>query len=274
MALFVVDPARCKGDDVCIAECPTRIIEPGPPGSPPHVLPELEEFCRNCGHCVAVCAHGAASLSTMATEHLARVRPDWIFGREQVTHFLRARRSIRSYAKKPVERAILADLIDVARHAPSASNRQPVHWLVICEPSEVRRLAGMVVDWLRAGLPTQPSAARRSNERFIKLWDAGEDVICRGAPHLVIASGPQNLTSSAIDCANALTYMELAAPSFGLGTCWAGYFTWAAREWAPLKDALTLPDGHVVCGAIMVGQPRHRYHRFPMRNDAQITWRE
>ncbi len=273
MSHFVVDPARCKGDGICISECPTRIIEAGPDGGPPRVPPESEEFCLACGHCVAVCAHGAASLSTMAAEQLPRLRPDWIFGREQVTHFLRARRSIRSYTGKPVARAVLTDFIDVARFAPSASNRQPVRWVVIYETSEVRRLAGLVVDWLRAGAPAQPPDVRKRNERVIAFWDAGADVICRGAPHLVVACGLESLPVSATDCAVALAYLELAAPSFGLGTCWAGYFTAAAREWRPLKDALALPDGHSVCGAIMVGHPRYRYYRFPLRNEAQIAWR-
>ena len=272
MPLFVVDSDRCKGDGICVAECPTRIIELIPENGKPHVPTEAEEFCRHCGHCVAVCPQGAASLATMAPEQLLRVQPDWGLGREQVTHFLRARRSIRTFTPRPAERGTLADLIDVARFAPTASNRQPVRWVVVEEGDEVRRLAGLVVEWMRAGLPNQPPAIRKSNERFISLWDSGRDVICRGAPHLIVACGPEALPVSATDCVIALTYLELAAPSFGLGACWAGFFTAAARQWAPLKEALALPAEHIVCGAMMIGYPRYRYYRLPLRNEAHIIW--
>jgi nitroreductase/NAD-dependent dihydropyrimidine dehydrogenase PreA subunit len=273
MPLFVVDPERCKRDGVCVAECPTRIIELTPGDGIPHVPVEAEEFCRNCGHCVAVCLHGAASITSMAPEQLPRVRPDWLLGREQVTHFLRARRSIRTYMPRPVEREVLAGLLDVARFAPSASNRQAVRWFVIYGAAEVRRLAGLTVDWMRAGLPSQPPAAQRNARRFVEGWDSGIDMVCRGAPHLVIACAPADYPWATVDSAIALTYLELAAPSFALGACWAGILTNAARQWRPLQDALTLPDGQVFCGAMMIGYPRYRYTRLPLRNAAQVTWR-
>jgi nitroreductase/NAD-dependent dihydropyrimidine dehydrogenase PreA subunit len=273
MPLFTADPARCKGDGICVDECPTRIIELTPGDGTPRVPVEAEEFCRNCGHCVAVCPHGAASITGMAPEQLPPVRSEWLPGREQIAHILRARRSIRTYAPQPVEREALAGLIDVARFAPSASNRQPVRWIVIYEAAEVRRLAGLTVDWMRAGLPAQPPAAQRNALRFIAGWDSGLDMVCRGAPHLAIACAPASHPWAVTDCAIALTYLELAAPSFGLGACWGGILTNAARQWPPLQDALALPEGHVVCGAMMIGFPRYRYYRLPLRNEAQVTWR-
>jgi nitroreductase len=197
-----------------------------------------------------------------------------LLGPEQVAHFLRARRSIRSYTPQPVEREVLARLIDVARFAPSASNRQPVKWLVIHDAAEVRRVAGLVIDWIRSGLPTQAAAIRRNNQRVLFLWDTGVDMICRGAPHLIVACAPKEYPWAATDSAIALTYLELAAPSFGLGACWGGFFTAAARQWAPLQETLALPADQIVCGAMMVGYPRHRYFRLPHRNEAHITWQE
>ena len=274
MSLFVVDPARCKRDGVCVAECPTRIIELAPGDAVPYVPAEGEEFCRNCGHCVTVCSQGAVTLGTTAPEQLPSVRTDWLLGPDQVAHFVRARRSMRSYTPQQVEREVLTRLIDVARFAPSASNRQPVKWLVIYDGKEVRRLAGLVVDWLRAGLAAQAAGLRRNTERFVALWESGTDVICRGAPHLIVACGPKDNPWAATDCAIALAYLELAVPSFGLGACWAGFFTAAARQWPPLQESLTLPGDYVVCGAMMVGYPRYRYYRLPQRNEAQITWQE
>ena len=99
-------------------------------------------------------------------------------------------------------------------------------------------------------------------------------MICRGAPHLIVACAPKEYPWATTDCAIALTYLELAAPSFDLGACWGGFFTAAARQWAPLQETLALPEGQVVCGAMMVGYPRYRYHRLPLRNEPPITWHE
>jgi nitroreductase/NAD-dependent dihydropyrimidine dehydrogenase PreA subunit len=56
------------------------------------------------------------------------------------------------------------------------------------------------------------------------------------------------------------------------GACWAGYLHVAALQWPPLKEALALPGGHAFQGGMMVGYPKYRYKRFPLRKDPLITW--
>ena len=102
MPLFVVDPARCRQDGVCVAECPTRIIALRPGDATPHVPAEAEEGCRHCGHCVAVCHSGAITLDGTRPEQLPPVQADLLLGPEQVAYFLRARRSTRlHYIPRP-----------------------------------------------------------------------------------------------------------------------------------------------------------------------------
>ena len=45
--------------------------------------------------------------------------------------WLRTRRSVRTFANKPIERAVLERLIEAATTAPSSSNRQPWKWSVV-----------------------------------------------------------------------------------------------------------------------------------------------
>ena len=71
----------------------------------------------------------------------------------------------------------------------------------------------------------------------------------------------------------ALTYLELAAHATGLGACWAGYFHFACGSYKPLQEALSLPDGHQVHGAMMLGYPKHRFSRIPLRNAPAVIWR-
>ena len=274
MSLFVVDSKKCKRDGVCVAECPAGIIELKDKDAVPTPTEDADELCINCGHCVAVCPHGALSHTSMSPDQCAPVKKEWLLDTNQVEHFLRSRRSIRTYKDKPVERELLTKLIDIAHFAPSGHNLQPVRWRVIYDSDEVRRLAGMVIDWMRRMLKEQPVLAQGLHmDRVVASWESGVERICRGAPHVIVAHAPKEERTAPAACTIALTYLELAVPSFGLGACWAGYFNAAANMWPPMEQALGLPEGHVSFGAMMVGYPKYKYHRLPLRNEAQITWR-
>ena len=274
--LFVVDQDKCKQDGICVAECPMAIIELKDKNSLPNPTEDAEELCINCGHCVAVCPQGAMSLRKMNSEQCPPVRKDWLLNPEQVEHFLRSRRSIRTYKEQPVEREVLSKIIDIARFAPSGHNFQPVRWLVIYDSQEIRRLAALVIDWMRDLLEKgAPLAKALHMDRVVDAWgwESGVDRVCRGAPHVIVTHAPKEERTAPQACTIALAYMELAAPSFGLGACWAGYFNVAANVWPPMQEALDLPEGHASFGAMMVGYPKFRYQRLPLRNEARISWR-
>jgi hypothetical protein len=39
-----------------------------------------------------------------------------------------------------------------------------------------------------------------------------------------------------------------------------------------LREAVNLPEGHQIFGAMMVGYPKYRYHRIPLRKEPKIAW--
>lgn len=274
MSLFFIDTEKCLRDGLCVAECPARLIEIEGEGSFPTPIESAEELCQNCGHCVAICPHGALSLRTMRPENCLPIKRELTLSPEQAEQFFRRRRSIRTYKDKPVDRETIARLIDMARYAPSSHNLQPVHWLVISDASEIKRLSGLVVDFMRIMIVDHPEVAGPMHYgRAVESWEKGLDRILRDAPNLIVAHAPQALSSAQPACIIALTYLELAATSLGLGACWAGYFNAAATSYAPLMDALALPKGYQSFGAMMVGFPKYVYQRIPLRNDPEICWR-
>jgi nitroreductase/NAD-dependent dihydropyrimidine dehydrogenase PreA subunit len=274
VALFTVDPKKCKRDGLCVAECPGLLIEIiGEEGFPTPIA-DADTLCINCGHCVSICPQGALSLKTMTPKDCIPVRKERNLSPEQCEQLLRSRRSIRSYKDKPVPRDLLTRVIEIAGYAPTGGNLQPVRWLVIEDTKEVKRLTGLVADWQRIMLKEETDHLYKSRmERIIKAWDEGIDRICRSAPHLIVAHGLSTLPASQSSCTIALTYLELAALSLGLGTCWAGYFNTAANFYPPLLTALALPQDHLPYGAMMIGYPKYNYKRIPLRNKPKITWR-
>jgi nitroreductase/NAD-dependent dihydropyrimidine dehydrogenase PreA subunit len=274
MSLFVVDEQKCKRDGLCVAECPVGIIEMENKESFPSPGAGAEEICVKCGHCVAVCPHGALTLRIMKPEECDSIDKELMISARQAEYFFRQRRSIRNYQDRPVDRATLTKLIDMARYAPSGHNSQPVHWLVIEDADEVRRMAGLVVNWMRVMIKDRPEVAEPMHfDRVVSAWENGRDRVLRGAPHLIVAHGDTSLIAAQTACIIALTYLELGASALGLGACWAGYFNAAANFYPPLQQALSLPKGHASFGAMMVGHPTFAYHRIPLRNQAKIQWR-
>ena len=267
MDLITIDKKICRRDGICREVCPYALFEADPEGYPV-LRPGGAELCIACGHCVAVCPHAALDHAGVPLAAAIPVDPALAIPASAGLQFLKGRRSIREFTATPVTRELAGTLVDTTRWAPTAANRQPVRWLVVLDPVEVRRLAGITVDWLR-----QESTRFPQYSVFVEAWDQGQDRFLRGAPHLAVTYADEEWAWSAGDCAIALTYFELAAHAHGLGTCWAGILTRAAANSQALAEALALPAGHRVFGAVMFGHPRYRYPRIPSRHEAHVQWR-
>jgi len=274
LAVFTVDQTKCNQDGICAAECPGRIVEMDPESGFPKPAADFEDICIRCGHCVAICPTGAFKLDWLAPEICQPVNEECDITPEQAEQFLCARRSIRSFKDTRIPRTDLEKLLQIACAAPSAKNQQPWHWIVVEDPAQVRQYAGMVVDWVRAVIQSNPAEADAMGlHRVVASWDEGYDRICRGAPHIIIAHADKTWHFSAEDCTLAISHLDLYAASIGLGACWAGYFYRAINMYSPLFEALGLPLDHLAYGAIMVGHPKFKYRRIPRRNPPRVTWK-
>lgn len=271
MGLFNIDKELCDNDGICAVECPAHIIKMTDEGPAP--VPGAEEVCIQCGHCVAVCPKGAFGLEFLLPGQCMPVKKDLALDADQVEHFLRSRRSIRRYKDKPVPRELFEKALSIACCAPTGSNRQSVKWLAVDKREDIQKIGAHVIDWMRLVVKKNPAVAQMMNmETLISQWDKGIDRICRDAPQLVFAYASNEIGSGAADCHTALAYLELALPGFGLGSCWAGYVNYAAGQWPDLAALLNLPAGHTCHGALMVGFPKFKYYRAPLRNTPTIQY--
>ncbi|MFZ5775523.1 MAG: nitroreductase family protein [Thermodesulfobacteriota bacterium] len=262
--MISVDRDKCRKDSLCVQECPFDLIVMAEDGYPA-MRPAAAKLCIACGHCVAVCPHAALSLGRITPESCRPIPNGALINLKKLDQLISTRRAIRAYQPQPVARDQIEQLLEVCRWAPSARNSQPVHWLIVENSAEVQRLAGLTVDWLK------------ENGRYpgmVTAWEQGKDMVLRSAPHLAVVHADPTTPKPETDCTIALTLFEVAAQTLALGTCWAGILmSAAAAPHQQLLDALALPEGHRVYGAMMFGHPRFPYFRIPPRKPAAVTWR-
>lgn len=276
MARITVDQERCKQCGICSKICPAGIIVMNGKGSFPFVPEASEMRCISCGHCETACPEAGLTVIYSSTVEAARHTGKWGISPEQLGLYMRGRRSIRHFRKRVVSREIFEELMDIARFAPSAGNGQPVRWIVVQNPQEVRRLTQVAVDWLRqlpADAPMRAMFSLEMSNELINAWQQGVDIICRNAPHLVIAHAGTGARMPVVDGTIALTYLDLAAPAFGLGACWAGFFYMFLEASPQLREAVGIPSQHKPLGALMLGYPKYKHHQIPRRNRANVTWK-
>lgn len=261
LPLLDIDRNKCRKDGICSAVCPRGLISLQ---EFPETCEEGHELCLACGHCVAACPHGALSNKKLPQGQPLPLQKELQPSTDSVVQFLKSRRSIRTFTEKSVPREVIGKLLDCARWAPSASNSQPVNWIVVEKPELMKHLEELAAQWLKIEMP--------GYARYFDHVRKQDQIILRGAPALIVALTAAQYPWGDTDCAIALSYVELAAKADGLGTCWAGLLTRAAQANRTISDTLGVPENCKVHGALMLGYPRYSYARIPMRNEAKIRW--
>ena len=273
MELIQIDKRKCKRDGICVAVCPMNILEQGAKKDYPSVNPDNQALCILCGHCVAVCPHDAVMYAGMNPDVLPLIDKHRIPGKDDLWLWMQTRRSIRTYKLKTPSRHLIGQLIQVASHAPTGHNDQPLHWLVINDREKIRALNELVVDWMRDAKENFPQMYTvLAFDRMIADWEKGEDPITRRAPCLLLTHADTRIFTGNSAGLITMAHLELAAHAAGLGTCWAGIFTRAAATHGPLMEALKLPDRHGIVYAMMLGYPRYSYQRIPLRRKSPVHW--
>lgn len=268
-----VNHEKCVRDFKCIDECPVKIFGFSKEEKKVTIIENPEKICIKCGHCAAVCPEDAIALKDFTDSDFIEKNKNEILSKDNIEYILRARRSIRTYKNEAVPKEKIEELLNLGFAAPTGHNSRCVDFKVVHDKEKINSFKQMVIDWMKYMIKEQPdTAALLDLQHIVDGFEAGYDGIFRGAPHLVIAHASKYAPTAAIDCATAISYLELGAQGLGLGTCWAGFFNIAASFWPPLKSELNLPKGHKNYGTIMLGIPKHEYRKIIKRKPGNISW--
>lgn len=272
MAHIIVDQDRCTKCGICVKICSFGLIDQVDETHFPQVQDINAPTCINCGHCEVFCPSQALLLNLRPDEKVPLPADAGVISPEDIAFYLKKRRSVRHFTRDPVPREKILEVLDIARYAASGGNGQTVQWLVIHDPEKVKKIAGLTIEWMRS-LVNTPHPMSGYVPTLISAWEQGIDVICRGAPHLLFAHIPENNPIAPTDAIIALTHFDIAAPAFGIGTCWAGFVAAAAMFYEPLQKELNLPAGRKSAYAMMFGNPQYKVYGIPRRKPLEVMWK-
>ncbi len=156
-----------------------------------------------------------------------------------------ARRSIRAYQDKPVPEEALRRVLEAARLAPSARNRQEWRFIVVRDAARRRALA-------RAAKGQMFVAQAPVCLAFCATEDA-----------YVMSCGQK---AGTVDASIAMAYATLAAVAEGLGTCWLGAFLEPE-----VKEILGVPGEARVVGMTPLGYPAEEPAARPRRPMEEVV---
>ena len=151
------------------------------------------------------------------------------------------RRSIRRYKTDNIPEEYINEILESARIAPSGSNKQPWHFLVVNEKDIIKKL----------GLPE---------------WAAEAPII------LVCCVDPIEGRWYIIDGSIAFEHVILSATNLGLGTCWIGrFYTNLGETDERIKKILNIPDHMRVLAVTPLGYPAEQPIVIQRKKMADIT---
>ncbi len=144
----------------------------------------------------------------------------------EVFEAVQKRSSVRAYESTSIPSEVMARVLESARLSPSASNRQPWHFIVVTDAEKKKALSKGIY------------------AKFV-----------HEAPAVIVACGDEKASSKwcVVDATIATQTMVLTATAEGLGTCWIGSF-----DEADIKKQLEIPSHLKVIALLPIGYPRDK----------------
>ena len=163
------------------------------------------------------------------------------------------RRSTRRMKPDPPPRELIEQVIEAGRAAPSGSNSQTTHFIVITKPSTLQELAKLVQSEF-AKMEIKPDTYI-SLRNSINASKSGGYVFHYNAPVLIVTANKKGYGNAVADSACALENMMIAANALDLGACWINQLHWLTEheEVQMYMKGLGLKEDETITGGLILG---------------------
>ncbi len=229
-----------------------------------------ESKCNACGHCVAVCP-----VDAIENPKSPRQREVYIPSYEDAAAFLRTARSVRFYKEELPARETMLRLLDIGRYPQTGSNSQGISYIVVEGREKICKILDVFCKAADEFCPKNPDLGWIAG-CVAEYRKTGVDGILRDCTELIFALSKKYDHRGRENAQFSLTFMALAAPTLGLGTCWAGIFERLAcheEYMGPIAEAIGLPSDLTIQGVLMAGIPDITFRRLVERDPLQVEFK-
>ncbi len=163
------------------------------------------------------------------------------------------RRSTRRLKPDLPPRELIQQVIEAGRAAPSGSNSQSTHMLVITRPNVLSELAALVQRAF-AAMEVEPDAYV-SLRHSVSAAKKGGYVFHYNAPVLIVTANKKGYGNAIADSACTLENMMIAANALDLGACWINQLHWLDEnaDVRAYMEALGLGKDETITGGLILG---------------------
>lgn len=244
-----LDVSLCTGCGLCVSVCSKDVFSLD--AKTHKAVIANPGMCNGHGHCTAVCPVQAVTQFSMSP-----TKEQQIYENDTpIVRALKIRRTCRNYKEDLLPKEEIMRVINMTKYCASSMNQRPLKFTVVSRP----RLAAIVeaiVDLVK-GSPSRAEQIRRYREE-------GADFVFRGAPHIIVVSGPSD---AVLDAGIAGAQMQLYAESLGYGTTWLGFPTSVFASNQSIGGMIAIPAGGAFLCTIGIGHPSVCFARPALRRD-------
>lgn len=199
------------------------------------------------------------------------------------TNSIKQRYSCRNFSSKKISRKIITNLLDLANYAPSASNKQNRHFVVVTKSEDRNFLAKMnkqkhfaqapvsiIVASAKEQFPHGAKQYLKVMEKFsMTSWGATSTEFNNKPKFLKLYKKMSQQLFPISDAAAAITTLLLAACDKGISSCWIGVYDEEA-----IKTRFNIPDDYLIAGCVILGYQKEKPNWRAPRKEIKklISW--
>lgn len=184
------------------------------------------------------------------------------------------RRSTRRYTDQMPEKALIEQVIEAGRYAPSGANSQTTHLLVFTDRGVLRRLADLVQEEFAKMEVTEDMYI--SLKSSVNASKKGNYAFHYNAPVLIVTANKKGYGNAIADSACVLENMMIAANALNLGSCWINQLHWldGDKRIREFLEGYGLTEDETVTGGLILGcaQGGLPNRTAPERKGNPVTW--
>ncbi len=163
------------------------------------------------------------------------------------------RRSTRKFKEEVPAKELIEKVIEAGRYAPSGSNSQTTHFMVLTDKAELDKIAEIVqCEFAKMEITEDMYISIKGS---INASKNGNYVFHYGAPVFIVVANKKGYGNAMADSACALENMMIAANALDLGSCWINQLHWLDENDAvrDFMKAHGLEEDETITGGLILG---------------------